>query len=161
MLSATSQYALRALTYIAAQGECAAVLGRQIARDTGIPANYLSKILIGLNSAGIVTASRGTGGGYRLATAPERITLDQVVAVFDRDIVNPCCLLGYSKPCSDENACTAHFAWKDTREKLVSFLHLTTLADIATDKPKAPKRVKTERKHSPGRGSKSRLKATD
>lgn len=132
MLSVTSQYALRALAFIAANEGEAAVLGRKISEHTGIPPNYLSKILIGLNNAGIVSASRGTGGGYRLTSSPASITLDRVVSVFDRDIVNPCCLLGYKRPCSDENACSAHFAWKDTREALTTFLSATTLADIST-----------------------------
>lgn len=71
----TSQYALRALAYIAANEGEEAVLGRSISKDTGIPPNYLSKILIGLNYAGIVSASRGTGGGYRLTASPAAITL--------------------------------------------------------------------------------------
>jgi Rrf2 family protein len=131
MLSTTSQYALRALAFMAAQEEDEAVLGRRIAQETGIPANYLSKILLDLNSAGVVSAARGMGGGYRLTGKPSAITLDRVVSVFDADVVNPCCLLGYKRPCSDDNACTAHDVWKSTREKLVGFLRSTTLADIA------------------------------
>lgn len=131
MLSTTSQYALRALTYIVSHEGESAVLGRCISRDTGIPQNYLSKILTGLNNAGIVSAVRGTGGGYRLAAPPESIMLEQVVAVFDRDVVNPCCLLGYKRPCSDEDACSAHSSWKGTREALVTFLSETSLADIS------------------------------
>jgi len=135
MLSATSQYALRAMALLASRHRSAAVLGREIAKETGIPANYLSKILVGLNKAGIVAATRGTRGGYSLTTPPDSITLDRIVAVFDRDIVNPCCLLGYSRPCSDENACTAHHVWKETREQLVSFLETTTLSDISHGRP--------------------------
>ena len=58
MLSATSQYALRAMALLASRHRSAAVLGREIARETGIPANYLCKILVGLNKAGIVAATR-------------------------------------------------------------------------------------------------------
>lgn len=138
----TSQYALRALAYIAANEGEEAVLGRRISKDTGIPPNYLSKILIGLNNAGIVSASRGTGGGYRLTSSPASITLDRVVGVFDRDVVNPCCLLGYKRPCSDDNACSAHFAWRDTRSALTAFLSGTSLADISTgEKPKRRPRL--------------------
>lgn len=149
MLSTTSQYALRALAFIAANEGAEAILGRRIAKDTGIPQNYLSKILNDLNGAGIVSASRGTGGGYRLTASPSSITLDQVVGVFDRDVVNPCCLLGYKRPCSDENACSAHAVWKATRAALTTFLGSTSLADIsgaskASQKPRrpAPPRVK-------------------
>jgi Rrf2 family protein len=138
MLSMTSQYALRALAYIAAHDGDESVLGRQISKDTGIPKNYLSKILTGLSNAGIVSASRGTGGGYRLAEGADGIMLERVVAVFDRDIVNPCCLLGFNRPCSDNNACSAHFVWKATRAALVEFLHGTSLADISSRTPMNP-----------------------
>lgn len=133
MLSTTSQYALRALAFIAAQGAKESVLGKRISEETGIPRNYLSKILIGLNNAGIVSAVRGTGGGYRLTKSPRSIRLSRIVAVFDRDVVNPCCLLGYGRPCSDANACSAHFSWKTAREALMRFLKETSLADIAAN----------------------------
>jgi Rrf2 family protein len=131
MLSTTSQYALRALAYIASRYQTGAVLGRTIAQETGVPSNYLSKILVGLNNAGIVIATRGTGGGYTLAAPPESIMLDRIVAVFDREVVNPSCLLGYNRPCSDENACSAHYVWKEARACLVGFLHGSSLASIA------------------------------
>ncbi|MCC6262230.1 MAG: Rrf2 family transcriptional regulator [Bryobacterales bacterium] len=135
MFSATSQYALRAMALLASRYRSAPMLGREIARETGIPPNYLSKILAGLNKAGLVDATRGTGGGYVLNVPPASITLDRIVAVFDQDMVNPCCLLGYSRPCADENACSAHFVWKETRERLVDFLERTTLADISQGRP--------------------------
>ena len=131
MLSTTSQYALRALAFLAASDGKEAILGRTIAKETGIPQNYLSKILVGLNNAGIVVASRGTGGGYRLAADPSSITLDRVVGIFDRDVANPCCLFGFPKQCSDENACSAHASWKPIRESMMAFLRSTSLADIA------------------------------
>lgn len=138
----TSQYALRALAYIAEYEDEESVLGRKIADDTGIPKNYLSKILVGLNNAGIVRAARGTGGGYRLTSSPQTIMLDRIVAVFDQDIVNPCCLLGYNRPCSDENACSAHFAWRDTRAALTAFLAGTSLADISGRQPVKPVKLR-------------------
>ncbi len=131
MLSTTSQYALRALAFLAASDGKEAILGRTIAKETGIPQNYLSKILVGLNNAGVVVASRGTGGGYRLAGDPASIKLDRVVSIFDRDVANPCCLFGFPKQCSDENACSAHASWKPIRESMMTFLRSTSLADIA------------------------------
>ncbi|MCC6293687.1 MAG: Rrf2 family transcriptional regulator [Bryobacterales bacterium] len=148
MLSTTSQYALRALTFIAANEGVEAVLGRRIAEETGIPSNYLSKLLIELNNAGLVSASRGTGGGYRLTAPPSSITLNRVVGVFDPDVVNPCCLLGHSHVCSDETACTAHAHWKKTRAALTAFLNSTTLADISGLKKPRPQ-PKTAKKKRP------------
>ncbi|MBK9168425.1 MAG: Rrf2 family transcriptional regulator [Bryobacterales bacterium] len=131
MLSNTSQYALRALAFIAAQGGDEAVPGRRISEETAIPANYLAKILNELNNAGIVEASRGTGGGYRLAAPARSIMLHRIVAVFERELVHPSCVLGYSGPCADDNPCSAHSAWSEARTKFAAFLHLTSLAEIA------------------------------
>lgn len=131
MLSATSQYALRALAYLATLKDGETVLGRDLAKKTGIPRNYLSKILVTLGGAGIITASRGTGGGYQLACRPEEMPLAAAVVLFDRNFVKPACLLGYNQVCSDENACPAHQAWRDTKTRILTFLESTTLAEIA------------------------------
>ena len=67
MLSTTSEYALRALTVIAALPRGASILGRDLARHTGIPARYLSRILTICHNAGLVNTARGNNGGYWLA----------------------------------------------------------------------------------------------
>src|ERR1035437_7536228 len=108
MLSATSQYALRALAHLATLKDGETVLGKDLAKKTGIPKNYLSKILVALGRAGIIRASRGTGGGYQLVCRPEEMPVATAVVLFDRNFVKPACLLGYNQACSDENACTAH-----------------------------------------------------
>lgn len=131
MLSATSQYALRALAHLATLKDGETVLGRDLAKKTGIPKNYLSKILVTLGGAGIIRASRGTGGGYQLACRPEEMPLAAAVVLFDRNFVKPACLLGYNRVCSDENACSAHQAWRDTKACILNFLGSTTLAEIA------------------------------
>ncbi len=49
----------------------------------GVPAPYLAKQLQALSRAGIVTAQRGVAGGYRLARAPEAISLWDVTAAVE------------------------------------------------------------------------------
>lgn len=66
MLTTTSEYALRALTHLTRLPKGGSMLGRQLAEGAGIPANYLSKILWTLGNAGIIDATRGNHGGYRL-----------------------------------------------------------------------------------------------
>src|SRR5215471_1965372 len=70
MLTTTSEHALRALTYLARLPEGSSILGRELAKEASIPANYLSKILWTLGNAGIIDATRGSGGGYRLRRGP-------------------------------------------------------------------------------------------
>lgn len=131
MLSATSQYALRALAHLAALQDGESILGRDLAKKTGIPQNYLSKILLTLGGAGIIRASRGTGGGYQLACQPEEMPLADAVVLFDRNFAKPECLLGYDQVCSDERGCPAHQAWRETKTCILNFLESTTLAEIA------------------------------
>ncbi len=131
MLTTTSEYALRALTYLARLPEGESILGRDLASEAGIPANYLSKILWTLGNAGIILATRGNGGGYRLKRGPAEIRLFEVVELFDRDRVRLACLLGGGKDCDSENPCTAHEAWRHVRTAFLDFLHTRTLADIS------------------------------
>ena len=132
MLSATSQYALRALVRLAAVPEGAAVLGRDLARECDIPANYLSKILWQLRNSGLVAAARGSGGGYKLERAASDVRLLDVVEVFEALHTRPACLLGKGE-CSDADACSAHHAWKKVRRTYVEFLEANTIADITAE----------------------------
>jgi Rrf2 family transcriptional regulator, nitric oxide-sensitive transcriptional repressor len=131
MLSITSQYALRALCHLARQSG-ATVLGRDLARSVEIPANYLSKVLLALRNAGLVETSRGSGGGYRLRKAPDKVYLIDVVELFEEiSITKPSCFLGRSRPCSATTPCTAHFAWQGVLEAYLGFLTSTSLSAIA------------------------------
>lgn len=55
----------------------------EIARKYGVSAHHLSKVLSELARAGIVESVRGAGGGYRLAGNPRRLTLLDVVVMFE------------------------------------------------------------------------------
>ena len=131
MLTTTSEHALRALTHLARLPEGSSMLGRDLAAQAGIPANYLSKILWTLGNAGIIDATRGNGGGYRLKRGASEIHLFEVVELFDRDRVRLACLLGSGKDCDCENPCTAHEAWSVVRTAYLDFLHTKTVADIS------------------------------
>src|SRR5690348_13042258 len=131
MLTTTSEHALRALAFLARLPEGASILGRDLARQAEIPANYLSKILWTLGNAGIIDATRGNGGGYRLRRGAGEIRLYEVVELFDRDRVRLTCVLGGAKDCDCESPCTAHNAWRDVRTAYLDFLHTKTVADIS------------------------------
>lgn len=131
MLSTTTKHALRALVVLAGSDDSTAMLGRDLADRASIPANYLAKILLLLGKAGLVDATRGSGGGYRLAAPAEQISLVQVVEVFEGAVTRPACLLGCDHPCSDETPCSAHPLWREVRESIINFLETTTLAEIA------------------------------
>ncbi len=133
MLSATARYALRALVNLAAVSEGKSLLGRDLARLTGIPPNYLSKILLTLGSEGFIGATRGTGGGYRLERRPEEIRLAEIVELFDPARTASGCLLHADQPCADSAACAAHESWKHVKAAYTDFLEQTTLAALVAN----------------------------
>jgi Rrf2 family protein len=131
MLSTTSEYALRALSELARLSRGEIMLGRDLARRTGIPAKYLSKILLALRNAGIVAATRGAGGGYMLQRPADVIHLTDIVQVFEGPTGEKECLLRGGTPCGGEDCCTAHPYWSKVRSTYLEFLEQTTLIDIS------------------------------
>jgi len=55
----------------------------EIANRFGISVNHLSKVLRSLGRAGLVEALRGAGGGYRFKGNPRRVTLLDVIELFE------------------------------------------------------------------------------
>lgn len=131
MFSSTEAHAFRALARLAASQGGEWILGRKLAESADVPQNYLSKILLALNKAGIVEATRGHRGGYRLRRPAAQVTLAEVLAVFAFDDGQPVCFLGGGRVCSDAAACPAHGRWRLVREAYKDFTENTTLADIA------------------------------
>ena len=131
MISVTAEHALRALAEMARHPQGEVILGKHLARIAEIPRNYLSKILRLLGNAGIIDATRGSGGGYRLRRDPKRIHLIEVVELFDRPGRNLHCFLSCQRECSDADSCAAHDRWREVRRALDGFLKLTTVAELA------------------------------
>jgi Rrf2 family protein len=73
------EWTLHACTVLAAVPEGAALPASRLAEFLGVTAPYLAKHLQALSRAGIVESVAGKRGGYRLARAPERITVLEVV----------------------------------------------------------------------------------
>ena len=130
ILSASSVHALRAVAWLAAHENGEAVLGRDLARQVNVPADYLSKVLATLARGGVLTASRGVKGGYRLARPASRIRLIEVVLPFEGKRATPGCLLRPDHPCRESGACSAHPAWGRVKDTYTAFLEKTTVAQI-------------------------------
>ena len=130
VLSASATHALRAIAWLAAHEGEEAMLGRELASKVDVPAHYLAKVLAQLARAGVLTASRGVRGGYRLARPAARIKLIEVVLPFEGRRARPGCLLHPGRPCRDSNACSAHGAWSAVKQTYSDFLEKTTVADI-------------------------------
>jgi Rrf2 family cysteine metabolism transcriptional repressor len=83
------EYSLRVLSQLARKNKGGAVTRvEELAKLEAIPRNYLVQLLNELREGGLVDSKRGKTGGYRLAKAPEDITLRQVLAVVEPDLID-------------------------------------------------------------------------
>jgi Rrf2 family protein len=130
IFGASATHALRALAHLAAVPGGEAMLGRDLAREVGVPAHYLSKVLATLARAGLLAATRGAHGGYRLARPAREIPLVEIVEPFEGQRARPGCLLRPGEPCVDDRTCSAHPEWAKVTAAYLGFLESTTLADI-------------------------------
>lgn len=81
-ISARADYAVRALTELAARGS-EAVTAESISRAQGVPLKFLLGILGELRRAGLVRSQRGPSGGYLLDRPPGDITIADVMRAVD------------------------------------------------------------------------------
>ena len=129
-VSAKTDYALRAAVELAAAGGDAPVKGERLATSQSIPLRFLENILLQLRHAGIVESRRGADGGYKLARAPDDITLADVIRAIDGPLAGvsgrrPETLdfKGRSEPLRE--------VWVAVRASLRGVLEQVTLADVA------------------------------
>ncbi len=126
-LSHTTGYAIKALTCIAGNRDLMQI--RDIAKCTGIPAPYLSKVILRLCKSGILTSKRGHKGGVWLTRKADEISLYEISEAVEGGDPFTACLLGL-ETCSDERACPNHAFWKGSRDRIRRQLEKTSLADV-------------------------------
>ena len=142
MLSLTSEYALRAMVYLAEHEADWPVPAGTIARKTKIPAKYLSKILRDLVRNDVLTSAPGKTGGFRFRRTARRTVLYDVLSPFEQFGVSRCPF--GNRKCGDEDPCMAHSRWKKVVEAQQRFLSRTTVSDGAAVDKGAKKRSRAK-----------------
>ena len=90
MISKTAEYALRAVTCLAAS-EGSALSADVLAKKTKVPRRYLTRVMQDLAASEVVASRSGPGGGYHLAKPTGELTiLDIVNAVSPVERIKSC-----------------------------------------------------------------------
>ena len=130
MLTQTGEYALRALVYMARKGSDAYCGVKEIAKETGVPPNYLAKILQQLARAKVLDSQKGFGGGFKIARPLDKVTLFDIIDPLERVDKFQQCVLG-QRLCNDQVACPLHYTWKAISGQYLGSLRSTTIQDVA------------------------------
>lgn len=133
MLTKKSQYAFKALSYLAKRKDRGPILISEISEEKKIPIKFLENILLQLKKEGILDSKKGKGGGYFFKVSPENVKMAQIIRLIDGPIsMLPCVSLYFYKRCDscDETHCGLHDAMVEVRDATLSILERKTLADI-------------------------------
>ena len=96
MLSKKTQYAFKALTFMAERKKEGPVLIAEISKRKKIPLKFLENILLELKKAGLLDSKKGKGGGYFFKVEPADIRLAQVMRLIEGPIaLLPCVSLNF------------------------------------------------------------------
>lgn len=126
MFCQTTEYALRAAAFLARRYPVGCN-SQEVAAATQVRPGYMSKVLMGLAKAGIVKSQRGLGGGFCLARDPAKITILDVVSVFDSIDLIERCPLGLPE---HAELCLLHRRLNEATGVVRQSLGGTTLAEL-------------------------------
>ena len=134
MLSKKTQYAFKALIYLAEHSKNGPVLIADISKKKRIPLKFLENILLELRKAGLLESKKGKGGGYYFAVPPKDIPLSKVMRLLDGPIALLSCVsLNFYEKCKncDEKVCGLSKVMIQVRDANLKILEKKTVADIA------------------------------
>lgn len=133
-LSTKGRYGLRALIDLAEYGENEAVSVISISERQNISESYLEQLFRLLKKAGLITSTRGAGGGYRLARAPEEITVGEILKILEGGIEPvSCSALSGDGTCETADLCVTRHVWKRLNEAIEKTLGSMTLSELAEE----------------------------
>ena len=125
-LTRRGDYGVRAMLTLAAP-DAGQMTAAQLAAATDIPPSLVAQVMGELVRAGLVANRRGRSGGYRLARAPEEVSLLDVIEAVEGDPRRRTCVLR-GGPCGRDGTCGVHDAFFRAQEAVFE-----TLADVSLD----------------------------
>ena len=132
-ISLKVDYAIRALTQLAAEGREGPIKADHVATEQDIPVRFLLGILNELKRARLVTSQRGAEGGYLLTRPPSEISLADVIRAVDGPLANV-----HDASLSDLEypgvAAPLVDVWMALRTSLRGVLETVSLADVVAGK---------------------------
>jgi Rrf2 family protein len=132
-LSKKADYALIALSYMAAPGQRPVVSAREMAERHDLPLELLAKVLQRLVQRGLLTSVQGINGGYRLARPAAEVSVAQVVEAIDGPLMLTACADGADDPCSQYAKCNIRDPLHRIRERIAAALVECSIAELVTE----------------------------
>ncbi len=129
-LTRAADYAVRVMIHLATLPAHQRALLPALARATGAPQSFLSKVLQALCKAGFVASRRGQAGGFELLPSGRKASVRMVVEAIEGPIALNFCLVSGAS-CGRKSSCSAHPIWVQAQEAMMGVLNTALVADLA------------------------------
>ena len=124
IVSSKGRYALRVMLVLAQRQEQGFIPLKEIAADQEISQKYLESIMTVLSKGGLVEATHGKNGGYRLNRRVEEYTIGQILRLTEGDLKAVSCDADCQRHCPSRNM------WNRLDRMVDEFFEGITLKDL-------------------------------
>jgi Rrf2 family transcriptional regulator, cysteine metabolism repressor len=128
-LSTKFRYGTRAMIEIGQHYKNGPVKRKDISRNQGISSSYLENILIALKAQNLIRTVRGANGGYTLDTAPDHVSLFQIMQALEGSMVPVDCV-DRADACKRSGFCASRKLWQKLYNAQAAVLKNTTLQSL-------------------------------
>jgi len=131
-LTTKSRYGTRLILDLALYGKEEPVRLSEVSKRQGISLKYLEKLIRRMRRAGLVESSRGPYGGYKLAKAPENISVGDIVRVMEGGTAITDCSERESVcgVCNRAGECLSRHIWVETSKAMFEALDQFRIGDL-------------------------------
>jgi Rrf2 family protein len=129
-LNNTSQYAVRILSYIAREQDNHLLNATKLSEVLNIPYKFLTKIMTKLVKGGFIVSIRGRDGGFQLKRSPEKISVDDILNLFNDSVKDEQCLLGIGA-CDTHCKCAMHDQWMKPKLLIQKLFRESSIKEIS------------------------------
>lgn len=129
ILRRDTDYALRAMVYLAGHYGNGPVSARELAQNGGIPYQLACKLLQKLHNGKLAESSMGPKGGFKLIGEPSRISVLKVIKAIQGRLSLNRCLLS-ADACSYQRRCRISKKLGELQQQMESFLDSVTLDNL-------------------------------
>jgi len=137
-ITTKGRYALKAMLYLAVNGQGSPISIKEISADQKISPEFLEQLFFKLKKSGIISSVRGPGGGFSLNRSLEEITVKDVFdAVGEGLDLTPCTSCNDETPvCTEHDECLSYDVWKAAADQIQGYFRTLTLRMIVDGKAK-------------------------
>lgn len=129
-ISTKGRYALRMMLDLAENQNDGYVALKDIAERQDISKKYLEQIVPMLNKSGVLRTTRGFQGGYKLAKAPDKYTVGDILRITEGSLAPVACLDYEPNTCEKCETCLTLPMWQGLYKTITEYLDSITLQDI-------------------------------